>query len=182
MKRIIILMFSAIFAMTLITGCESKSQEAATEKQEEKEEVKFLDFSKEPLNKENATEVLKKVLGEDTNLEVSINNGDVKIVILRELQGEKQFVTYSSLNFISACKELFKNKDVKNVQFIVNSNIVNKEGTKEQIQAIEYKLSKAKYNEIDWASIEEDLANNPKAVYDVIDSAMIDETILSKLK
>jgi hypothetical protein len=185
MKKIFIAVLSVIMAMSLV-ACEKKKEvvkgnDKVNQEQEVKKEGK-IDLSKIELNKGNVEKLIKQILGANKIRAVTVNDSDISIKLFQEPEDEKQFLIHTSNYFIDIVSELFKNKKVENIEFIVDSIFDTKQNEKVESRAIAYTITREKYNKINWEDIKLKVYSEPKILYDSLDSAAVHPSIINNIK
>lgn len=186
MKKLFIVIISVIISMSLISCGEKREETEINNNSDKKHEVKEnnIDLSKSELNQENVDKLLKQTLGK-TQVKikaVNVNGHDINIQLFQEPEDEKQFLIHTSNYFINIINELFKNNDVTNIEFSVDSTFDDNQNEKIESRAINYKINREKYNEINWEDIEFKIYSEPEILYNVLDSALIHPSIINNIK
>ncbi|HIG0360389.1 TPA: hypothetical protein ACX96Z_001978 [Clostridium sporogenes] len=187
MKKILITILSVIMAMTLVACGEKKEEVKSNNSLNKEQEVKKeeqIDLSKLELNQENVEKSLTNLLAKSKVKikSVNVNDKDINIQLFQEPEDEKQFLVHSSNYFTDIVIDLFKNKNVENVEFIVDSKFNNDQSEKVEARAIDYKINRDKYKEINWEDVKLKIYSEPKILYDLLESASIHPSIINNIK
>ncbi|EJO5347138.1 hypothetical protein NRP93_001211 [Clostridium botulinum] len=185
MKKIFIAILSVIMIMSLLVGCGEKKEEVKQEKvqqeQKNRKEEK-IDLAKVELNQENVTKLTKQIVEANEIRSITVNGSNINIKLFQEPEDEKNFLIHTSNYFIDIVSELFKNKKVKNIEFIVDSKFDNNQNDKVESRAIDYEITREEYNKINWEDIKLKVYSEPKILYDSLDSVTVHPAIIKNIK